>query len=104
MTTCEHGVEHGGINMCSKCDEKYTVKSLSQPANDWRSHTCGECGWAKIVPGCQAYHHNLGEKGDMFVCRHRSSDLMWPLDTKACPAFVARESATHAASIAAGKE
>ncbi len=94
---CEHGVEHGGINMCSKCAERYTVKALSQPADDWRSRTCGDCGYA---------HCFKGQNGsELFICRKNDwmSGDQWGLPMPACPAFVVRE-VKHAASIAAGKE
>ena len=53
--------------------------------SDFRAHTCGDCAWAKIVEA------TYGATADSFVCRHRSSDLMWPLDTPACPAYIPRE-------------
>jgi len=65
--------------------------------SDWRSHTCGDCGWA---------HCFKGQNGsELFICRKNAwmSGDQWGLPMPACPAFVVRE-VKHAAIIAAGKE
>lgn len=74
------------------------VNEAKKQPDDWRSRTCGECGYALPVKA-------MPERS---MCRRSAGgSFNWPVvcnDDKACPAFVARESATHAASIAAGKE
>lgn len=88
---CEHGVEYGAICVCSKCAEKLTVTATFSKPDDFRSHTCGECAWAHIIPSHAAYHQSIDKGEAAFICRHRSSDLMWPISLPACPAYVPRE-------------
>ena len=92
----------------SEASENYLATALTtfvdcvneqrkQPTDDWRSRTCGECGWA---------HCFKGQNGsELFICRKNAwmSGDQWGLPMPACPAFVVRE-VKHAASIAAGKE
>lgn len=55
-------------------------------ASDFRSHTCGECGWAYLIPS-----HKVGFGEDGFICRYRGSDLIAPSSIPACPAYVPRD-------------
>lgn len=67
-----------------RAQEMETKLTKLEAASDFRAHTCGECAWVKLTDFA-----NQPDKG--FVCRHRSSDLIWPIDVPACPAFVPRE-------------
>lgn len=91
MPTCKHGVEYDMISMCSKCAEKYTVKTFQQP-DDFRSHTCGECAWAMEHNGhlyCRRAAWGLYRLGTN-QCYAQISGFISEA-TDACPAFVPRE-------------
>ena len=55
-----------------------------QPSDDWRSRTCGECGWAIPIPAMP----------DRFMCRRSAGgSFNWPVVAardRACPAFAKR--------------
>jgi len=66
-------------------DMEVAAGKRAREADDWRSHTCGECGWAY----CWDYNGK-----NWFTCRHVSwmnQEDVVESSIPSCPAFVARE-------------